>query len=366
MNNEYLVDMVSAYLKGEVIELPVDFNTAIKDAKEQNLLPFLYAVYQKKEFKQYYITSVLVQEKFLALQNQITEIFNKGKIKHLYLKGSVLCHIYPDVALRTRGDIDVLIEERDLLRVRKLFNDMGYEEQHACSHHIGFIKDGFEFEVHFKMMTELKDNVNKYYENPFRLAHQKSEYLYELDENEHFLFVFFHFVKHLYGGAGIRFLLDFYYMFKQWNLNLDYIHQRISEFGYNKAYNNMLNGVYYLSGNIFDSTMEEIDIKFFIDYLLDSGIHGFAEGHERDNKYQPIKENKFAYYMRTIFLTNKGYRVLKYPHVGRCILFYPFLVIYNFCFLVIRKIWHKLTRKSNNYKNQSEKRTELNKKLGIQ
>ena len=69
--------------------------------------------------------------------------------------------------------------------------------------------------------------------------------------------------------------------------------------------------VSYLSGNIFDSTMEAIDIKFFIDYLLDSGIHGFAEGHERDNKYQPIKENKFAYYMRTIFLTNKGYKYAK-------------------------------------------------------
>ena len=40
-------------------------------------------MYCKKEFKQYYITSVLVQEKFLALQNQITEIFNKEKIKHL-------------------------------------------------------------------------------------------------------------------------------------------------------------------------------------------------------------------------------------------------------------------------------------------
>lgn len=366
MNNEYLIEMVRAFLMGKTLELPVDFSTAVKDAKEQNLLPFLYPVYQKKEFKQYYITSVLVQEKFLALQNQITEIFNKEKIKHIFLKGSVLCKIYPDPALRTRGDIDVLIEENDLVRVRKLFNDMGYKEQDVCSHHIGFMKDGFEIEVHYKMMTELIDSVNQYFENPFRLAHQKSEYLYELDLNEHFLFVFFHFIKHLYNGAGIRFLLDFYYMFKNWNLNLDYIHQKINEFEYFKAYNNILNGLYYLSGDVFDEIMEKEDIKFFIDYLLDSGIHGFREEHKRDNKYSPVKENKFAYYMRTIFLTNKGYRILKYPHVGRCIILYPFLVLYNFCFLVIRKTWNKISGKSKKNKNQSDERTELNKKLGIQ
>lgn len=365
MNNEYLVDMVSAYLKGEVIELPVDFNTAIKDAKEQNLLPFLYAVYQKKEFKQYYITSVLVQEKFLSLQEQITKLFNQHQIKHIYLKGSVLCKIYPDVALRTRGDIDVLIEECDLVKARRLFKDMGYEEQHVCSHHIGFIKDGFEFEVHFKMMTELKDNVNKYYENPFRLAHQKSEYLYELDVNEHFLYVFFHFVKHLYGGAGIRFLLDFYYMFKNWNLNLDYIHQRINEFGYFKVYNNVLNVLYYLSSEIFDPIMEEIEINFFIDYLLDSGIHGFKEGHERDTSDSLVKENKYKYYLKRIFLTNKGYRIAQYPHMGRYIIFYPFLVVYNFWYLVFKKIIYKITGKSKIYNNHSQNRKEINEKLGI-
>ena len=53
---------------------------------------------------------MIKQEAFYNLQNEITEIFNKNNIKHIYFKGAVLSKIYDDPAIRTRGDIDVYID----------------------------------------------------------------------------------------------------------------------------------------------------------------------------------------------------------------------------------------------------------------
>ncbi|MGM9970999.1 MAG: nucleotidyltransferase family protein [Anaeroplasmataceae bacterium] len=371
MNNLYLVDMLKAYLKEKNLILNVSIDKAIEDAKAQSLQPFLYLVYKNKEFKQYYITSSIIQERFIQAQDILSNILSENKIRHIFLKGSILCKLYPDIALRTRGDIDIYIDDSDITKVRNILTNIGFIEQDICEHHIGYMKDGIEIEVHFRLITELGFKVMDYYKDPFKLSNKITDYKYELTHEEHFIFVFLHFLKHLYGGAGLRFLLDFYYMFKKWDLDIDYIYQKIEELGYKKAYNNLLNSLYYLSNEIFDPKMEEIDIKFMIDYLLDSGIHGFNENHERDNAYNPNKDNKFKFFIYKVFLTNKGYRIAKYPKLGKHMVFYPILLIYNIIRLfinAIKKLFMKIFHiKPKTYNlEQSNERTELNKKLGIQ
>ena len=50
--------------------------------------------------------------KHLLWINKLKEIFNKNEIKHIFLKGSNLKHMYPKTYMRAMGDIDVLILEK--------------------------------------------------------------------------------------------------------------------------------------------------------------------------------------------------------------------------------------------------------------
>lgn len=367
MENRYLIDMLKAYFKNENIKCPVDTSEALKAAEEQMLQPYLYVVYQNPEFKKNYIGFSIMQENFLEVQRGLTKLFNQNEIKHLFLKGSVICNLFDDKALRTRGDIDCLIEEKDLDKVTKLLTSLGFEAEAACSHHVGFSKDGIEIEIHYHMIRDIFQNISQYFDKGFALAYQKDEYLYELKEEEHFLFILSHLAKHLYEGAGLRFVIDFYWMLKKWNLDLDYIHKRVEEFNLKIVYNNVLNALYELTGEVLDDYMEKIDIKFYMDYMLKSGVHGFAEDNEHENTFRSAGKQ---YYLNKVFVWDKTFRKALYPHLGKHAITYPICLIINIIkliFKVIGRIFCKIFRiKKKNMFIQSGERTELNKKLGIQ
>lgn len=84
--------------------------------------------------------------------------FNKENIPVIVLKGLVVRDLYPNPEFRTMGDADILVHEKDLDKVRKLFNSLGYtEDNHGEGHgaHIVFSKAGFRhIEVHWTLINE--------------------------------------------------------------------------------------------------------------------------------------------------------------------------------------------------------------------
>ena len=53
-----------------------------------------------------------------------------------------------------------------------------------------------------------------------------------------------HFALHLRIGAGIRYILDFYYLFKKTNINIGKLHILIQSNGLDIVYSNVINGSY--------------------------------------------------------------------------------------------------------------------------
>ncbi len=363
MQQEF-IKCLQAYLKGEKLNKIEDDKDLINLAIEQSLQTILYPVYNDKSYKKYYIGWVVKQEEFLSLQNEITNIFNANDINHLYFKGSVLCNLYDDPSIRTRGDIDVYVGYDNLDKAKKILLSNGYELDHGDNlHHINFKKNNINVEVHFSLFDEeVSKKLVNYLSSPFDLATQVDKNKYILDDTNHFIYCLCHFAKHLRQGAGIRYILDFYYMLEKTTINFDLLHSSLNELDLIKLYEYTLCVIYYLTEKKYDN-YEITDCQFFVDYLLECGIHGNNCSKDRSGT-GIVEGNKFKYIMSRLFLTNKQYRKAIYPKLGTHWYLYPLCIIVHWFHLITSGFLHKVKTLFNIIFRKNNKK-DLYKKLGI-
>lgn len=334
------LDILKCYFKNESYEIK-DFNSLAKISKEQNLCPLVYYVTKDKRFKSQYINFAVAQEEMFNLQNELTNELNKNNIKHIYFKGAVLARLYPDSALRTRGDIDIYVDYNDFSIAKDIMINLGYKEEvgQDCSHHVGLFKNGYEVELHFLLFDEGSLNLfTNYFKEPFRLSKNINNFEYKLDDTYHLIYCICHFAHHLRFGAGIRYIIDFYYMLKKTNIDYQLLHNELQKLDLSKLYNNILNVIYYLTNEKLDN-IEIKDVNFFIDYMLKSGIHGFSEENNDGTIMEASRhKEKGHYFISRVFMTNKAYRISLYPKMGKHWYFYPICLIRHLFYLITHKM----------------------------
>ena len=333
------IKCLKAYIKNEKLNKIDNDKDLINLALEQSLQTILYPVYNDKSYKKYYIGWVVKQEEFLSIQNEITNIFNDNNINHLYFKGSVLCNLYDDISVRTRGDIDVYVDINDLDKAKSLLISNGYElEAGGEPHNITLYKNNIMIELHFALLDDSHPiKLINYYSKPFDIAHNVDNCLYALNDTEHFIYCLAHFAHHLRQGAGIRYMLDFYYMLKKTNIDYDKLHKDFELLGLSKLYNNTLNVIYYLTDEKFDE-FDNTEIDYFIEYMLKSGIHGFGKENEGSTAQAVAHVDKKRYFMVKVFLTNKTYRKAIYPKLGSKAILYPLCLIKHWWYLLTNRL----------------------------
>ena len=359
-----LINCIKAYIAKETIEYNniKDKEELVKIALEQSLQTILYPVYKDISLKKYYLNWVIKQEQFYNLQEEITNIFNDNNINHLYFKGSILSKLYDDPSVRTRGDIDLYVDYNDLDKAKSLLLNNGFESDGSvidCTHHIGLKKNDIEVEVHFNMLDPDNDKSwLKLFNKPFELAINSKESLYEFKPTYHLIYCIMHFAHHLRHGAGIRYLLDFYYIFCKTNIDFSLLHQLINECNLNKLYSNIINAIRNIMNEDFDKEIEALDVDFFINYLLSYGIHGHSNN--ETTSQASAHNNKFIYFINRVFLLNKPYRIIRYPKLGKHWYLYPICLIKHFLYLITHcfKSFIKFLFGKN-------KNKDLYKKLGI-
>lgn len=350
-------------LKSFVNKEQLNINPSKEDVNlliEQSLQTLLYPVTNNKEYKKYYVSWVVKQEEFFNIQEDITNIFNKNNIKHLFFKGSIISRLYDDPSVRTRGDIDLYVSYDSFDSAKNLLLSNGYElDFNDCMHHQGFKKNNIEVELHFNMLdTDCDKSWQLLYKNPFELSELESNSLYKMNDTYHLIFCIIHFGQHLRHGAGIRYILDYYYMFNKTNIDFDLLHKLVSELKINKLYSNIINCLRMIFDIDFDNTIKEEKVDFFIEYMLQYGIHGHSNNDTSMNASR--HKNKFRYALSRIFLTNKPYRITRYPILGKHWYLYIICLIKHWCYLITHKIGSFFKFLFGKNKNK-----DLYKKLGI-
>lgn len=335
-----ILQILQAYYQNKVYSFTGDISAEIKKMNEQSLAGYLYFVYGKP-FEQVYLGCTLIQEKFYHLQSLISEWFSFNKIKHIFIKGSVLSKLYPDEALRLRGDIDVIVCPKDYARAQVLLKEKNFQLIDECEHHMEYQYEHLDVELH-QSLFERYDAFYTYFEDVFEHAVQQSSFLYELEPNYHYLYCLAHLNKHLATGEGIRYILDFYYMYKKWNLNDQFLFTESQKLHLDQL-NKSIHGAIYLITS--ESLIDDFDIKGgqeLIDSMLKKGVHAKNEGISKETiSYQNFlfsNQSKFKYLINTLFLINKDQRKKIYPKLSRHWFLYPILLIHRFFHLTIFRI----------------------------
>lgn len=146
---------------------------------------------------------------------RIDAAFTENGIPYLLFKGMETAALYPFPALRTMGDIDILVHEEDKERAADLMTGLGLtpannrEDMEWC-----FVKNGMEFELHHRLLydeTANSDPAKELCDRAWEYASPAGDgsARYVLDPSYHYVFTLLHLKKHILNqGAGLRQFAD--------------------------------------------------------------------------------------------------------------------------------------------------------------
>lgn len=142
------------------------------------------------------------------------------EVPMILMKGIALQEYYPVPALRSMGDIDVVIHTEDREKTDRVMLENGYSKM-VNNHAVWtYDKDYIEFEIHDHMFYEYLANeidYRSYFDQIWDHISpvEGEENIYIPDEEFHFLFLITHLAKHITNkGIGFRGFLDLTFMIK--------------------------------------------------------------------------------------------------------------------------------------------------------
>lgn len=141
-----------------------------------------------------------------------------GDVPMVLMKGSAVQDDYPVPALRSMGDIDIVIHTEDRNRTDADMLAQGYEKM-VNNHAVwNYGKEQIEFEIHDHMFYEYLANdvdYRSYFDRVWEHVRpvNGAENLYVPEEGFHFLYLITHLAKHLTNnGIGFRAFLDLVFL----------------------------------------------------------------------------------------------------------------------------------------------------------
>ena len=157
---------------------------------------------------------------------ELTDEFEKSRIKNLPLKGCLLKHLYPMPDYRQSGDIDILIQKDDFKAAANILTKLGYTEDEFDENelHMGYRRPpNVLIEVHGKLVED-GNRTSEYLSHIWDNVSLCSgfEYRYEMDKETTYAYIVAHMAKHIKNtGAGIRLVLDIWILLKLWEKEFD-------------------------------------------------------------------------------------------------------------------------------------------------
>ncbi len=226
-------ETVSAYLQREIdYELllnlsishgvfPLLYNV-LKHMKKTSMLQELEVIHNRLHKSSFFITALLLQ---------LIYKLNEKKIRCIPLKGAVLAQsAYGDIALRPFGDIDILIQEKDMLYVVDTLSELGYTCEHnlKATHHpyilehytdISFIHPhtGLYIEVHWKLFNTAiagLSDIPALFDKSTNISIQGMR-LNKLPQEEEFIYLCIHAAKHRF--ERLEWLNDLNYLYEKYH-----------------------------------------------------------------------------------------------------------------------------------------------------
>lgn len=248
---------------------------------------------------------------FDAEAELLNNMLNDLNINHMFLKGSLLKHLYPSIDFRSMADLDIYIDKTKASKVKEMMIGLGYNvEQIEKGNHDVYQKKPFmDVEIHRDLMNECY-SFHKYFKNTWDKLIVKDKNEYEFKNEDYYIFMIAHAAKHFSnGGTGIRSVMDEFVYLREFDdkLNKEYINQELDVLGLVKFENNLrcLANYWFKVDYQLPEENKEV-IERMEEYIINAGTYGTSTNSivrsVMDEKgYNNISSSKFKFYLNKAF-----------------------------------------------------------------
>ncbi len=214
--------------KEKTAEIPKDLNMEIiaSYGKKHEVQAILYYQTKLPILKEAYYSTLYINTNRADLIQQLKKQF---EFPYFIIKGVEIAELYPVKALRTMGDIDIVVPAEDMEKANAIFLNQGYHNKSKkLESEWHYSKGKMEFELHNQLLYT--ENVNDLEQQLFFNDCWNYCNNNQLDWNFHFLFLISHLRKHFMNkGVGFRQFMDIAIVSKYCELNWTWIEDKAAE-----------------------------------------------------------------------------------------------------------------------------------------
>ena len=268
--------------------------------------------------------------------DRICAVLEEGGVDHLPLKGSVIRPYYPDPAMRTSCDIDILIHPKDLdAAVALLGEKLEYELKEKLPHDYSLMSPAkVHLELHFTLLSdedsELVGAFQAACERELERVWEVSapvegfSHRWEMPMEYYYAYLLAHAAKHvLVGGCGIRPFMDIWVIRHCMGYDTSLAAPLVEKCGLSAFAENAeaLSEQWFSGVRAERETVDELAL-----YILQSGAYGSIQNKVAGE--QVVKGNRFVYILSRLFRPYSQMKYL-YPVLHKWKILLPFFEIYR-------------------------------------
>lgn len=168
--SEILFSLLASSLFGKEFEIDfsnLDFSALYEEAKSQRIEGVVFSALPSNLpknctaiYEDWYNRTMYTLSNNLKVSNAhitIHKLMTENNIRYCIIKGCASALYYSAPEYRSMGDVDFLIEPKDIERAKKVLNDNGFimmENAESHSYHISFNKNKIHYELHYAVSEE--------------------------------------------------------------------------------------------------------------------------------------------------------------------------------------------------------------------
>lgn len=302
----------------------------------------------------YYMASIYSYANYSSELKILEQSFHENDIDMFTVKGLEIASYYPCPALRTMGDMDIIVQTSKRKKADDILRQFHYENHSQREDkEWEYFKNGNMIELHDCLIYNQvinKDRIEQFFNNCWIFVKDG-----KLDVSFHFLFILEHLRKHLLNyGAGFRQFIDIAVMSKnEAALNWEWINEKLNELdlvGFSSVCFGFIQKWFGIKVPINPIIIDDDFYKEATEKVLSNGVFGFdntenvvnsAVNAARNSKLQSIGMIKGA--LRYILPSYQDLSDKKfYPYLkGK-----PYLLPISWIHRLVRGIWNFKRAKS--------------------
>ncbi len=223
---KYFLELVDAAIHGTIVPAKpeeVSFIDVYNLAQKHSLEALTYLSLERLEEKpgeklftywtQKFYKAVITDTEQIEEYKNVCNLLKDCSAQIIPIKGIVMKNYYPESAMRSMTDVDILYRHGRRQQIHKKLLSAGYEvKSHStANYHDTYIKDGrISIELHRSLLSK-SERLHGYFEQVFKRARVYENGIYRMTPEDEYLYLIAHSAKHFFeSGLGVRPVIDCY------------------------------------------------------------------------------------------------------------------------------------------------------------